>query len=96
MSHLMEEIEARDQIMHDERLSISQKDQAIQKFGKSNGFGQANPKEDILNKQILASFDIAQAQQEEKVKLAEKSAVLVGIETPSKVLENALPVLNFA
>ena len=77
IAHLLEEIQAKDRSIQECRNTVHSRDSSIQKFIKVNGHGQVNPKEEAYAKNILASFDRAQAIQEEKVSLSEKAASLV-------------------
>ncbi len=73
----MEEIHAKDRVVQECRTAVNVRDNSIQKFLKTNGAGQANPKEDVYSKAILSNFDKARAVQDEKVALSEKAALLV-------------------
>ena len=77
IAHLLEEIQAKDRIVQECRSFVASRDNSLQKFLKANGPGQANPKEEIFVKNVMTSFDRAQAVQEEKVALSEKAATLV-------------------
>ena len=80
IAHLLEEIQAKDQIIHDCRHQISTRDSALQKHIKSLGAHVKHPKEDQITKVVLATFDKAQALQEEKVALVQKACFLVCFE----------------
>lgn len=82
ITHLMEEIQAKDRVVQECRTAANARDTSIQKFLKSNGAGQSNPKEEVYSKAILTNFDKAQAIQDEKVALSEKAALLVSLHTP--------------
>ena len=75
--HLLEEIQAKDRVMHECRSQIAGRDTSIQKFLKANGCAQANPKEEAYCKTVLSNFDKAQIVQEEKVGLSDKAATLL-------------------
>lgn len=77
IAHLLEEIQAKDRIVQECRSNINSRDGCLQKFLKANGAGKSNPKEEAYAKSISASFDKAQAVQEEKVALSDKAAHLV-------------------
>ncbi len=79
ITHLMEEIQAKDRVVQDCRTAVNARDSSIQKFLKSNGAGQPNPKEEVYSKAILSNFEKAQAIQDEKVALSEKAALLVSL-----------------
>ena len=61
---------------------VNTREASIQKFLKSNGAGQSNPKEETYIKNVTANFDKAQIVQEEKVGLSEKAATLVSLSVP--------------
>jgi hypothetical protein len=73
----MEEIEAKDKIIAECRHAINQRDMSLQRHVKANGGGTQHAKEDQYNKTVLSNFDKAQALQEEKIILSEKSRSLV-------------------
>lgn len=77
IAHLLEEIQAKDRTVQECRSNINSRDSCLQKFLKVNGAGKLNPKEEAYAKSISASFDKAQAVQEEKVALSDKAAHLV-------------------
>ena len=79
IAHLLEEIEAKDKVTQECRNTIHSKDSSIQKFCKTNGSRQENPKEDLYCKTALSNFDKAQAIQDEKVALSDKARILVNI-----------------
>ena len=82
IAHLLEEIQAKDRVVQECRSVVNSRDTSIQKFLKSNGAGQPNPKEEAYIKNVMANFDKAQIVQEEKVGLSEKAATLVRPHTP--------------
>lgn len=82
IAHLLEEIQAKDRVVQECRNTIVARDGSIQKFLKTNGAGQPNPKEEAYAKNIMASFDKAQTIQEEKIGLSEKAAHLVSFLVP--------------
>ena len=81
IAHLLEEIHAKDQLIAEYRTTINNKDNALQKWVKANGFGCIkHPKEDIWAKQVASAYDRAQALQDEKCALANKCGFLVGLD----------------
>ena len=96
ISHLLEEIQAKDQVIGECRATIAQRDNSLQKFVKANGFGHVkHPKEDLWTKQVASAFEKAQGLQEEKVGLANKAAFLVCL-FHDEVVFQCLPVLASA
>jgi inhibitor of growth protein 3 len=77
ITHLYEEMQAKDQQIQELRVAIQQRDSSIQKFIKLNGSLVENPKESDYSKTVIAKFEKAQILQEEKIGLAEKAAALV-------------------
>ena len=77
MHHLMEEIQAKDQVIHECRSIINTHDKTLQKFIKLNGSLVKNPKEEPYSKIILQNYKKAKAIQQDKIALAEKAAKLV-------------------
>lgn len=78
IQHLLEEIQARDQQLAEHRTVIHNRDLALQKFVKANGFGkEKHPKEEVWVKQVQAEFEKAARLQEEKVSLAARAGFLV-------------------
>ncbi|KAF2748381.1 hypothetical protein M011DRAFT_466786 [Sporormia fimetaria CBS 119925] len=77
ITHLYEEMAAKDQDVHQQRAFALSRDQALQKFVKLNGAQVENPKEAGSAKTILSAFERAQIVQEEKLGLAEKAAMLM-------------------
>ena len=77
ITHLYEEVQAKDNQIQELRSAIQQRDGSIQKFIKLNGSLLQNPKEDPYSKVILANYEKAQILQEEKIGLVEKAASLV-------------------
>jgi inhibitor of growth protein 3 len=78
ITHLYEEMQAKDQKIQELRAAISQRDSSLQKFIKLNGSLVQNPKEEPYSKVILQNYERAQILQEEKIGLSEKAAALVG------------------
>jgi inhibitor of growth protein 3 len=73
----MEEIQAKDKIIQECRVTINSRDNSLQKFIKLNGSLAPNPKEEQYSKTILQSFDRCQALQDEKIQLGEKACILL-------------------
>jgi inhibitor of growth protein 3 len=72
-------MQAKDQQIQELRAGIQQRDGSLQKFIKLNGSLVQNPKEEPYSKIITQNFERAQVLQEEKVGLADKAAILVGL-----------------
>ena len=79
IQHLLEEIQAKDNIIQECRAVILARDNSLQKFIKLNGSNVKNQKEEPYGEVILKNFDRAQALQEEKIALGEKAALLVSV-----------------
>jgi inhibitor of growth protein 3 len=77
ITHLYEEVQAKDQQIQELRSAIQQRDGSIQKFIKLNGSLVENPKEAGYSKTIMANYEKAQILQEEKIGLVDKAAALV-------------------
>ncbi|KAF1916636.1 inhibitor of growth proteins N-terminal histone-binding-domain-containing protein [Ampelomyces quisqualis] len=77
ITHLYEEMQAKDQQISDLRAAIQQRDNSLQKFIKLNGSLVQNPKEEPYSKVILQNYARAQVLQEEKIGLSEKAAALL-------------------
>ncbi|KAL9631719.1 MAG: hypothetical protein Q9164_005732, partial [Protoblastenia rupestris] len=77
IQHLLEEIQAKDRVMQECRSQVAGRDTSIQKFLKTNGCTQVNPKEEVYCKAVVSNFDKAQVIQEEKVSLSDKAATLL-------------------
>ena len=77
MTHLMEEIQAKDKIVQECRAKIHARDSGIQKFIKANGSLLVNPKEEQYTKEVEENFDRALRIQDEKIALAEKAGSLL-------------------
>lgn len=77
ITHLMEEIQAKDKVIQECRSVIVSRDGNLQKFIKMNGSHTPNPKEESYNKAILQHMDRSQALQDEKIILSEKACVLL-------------------
>ncbi|CRG90450.1 Inhibitor of growth protein 3 [Talaromyces islandicus] len=77
ITHLMEEVQAKDKIIQECRTTINSRDSSIQKFIKLNGSLAPNPKEEQYSKTILQNLDRCQALQDEKILLSEKACVLL-------------------
>ncbi|KAL2864932.1 putative PHD finger domain protein [Aspergillus lucknowensis] len=77
ITHLMEEIQAKDKVIQDCRAIINSRDASIQKFIKLNGSLTPNPKEEQYSKLVLQNIDRSQQLQDEKIQLSEKACVLL-------------------
>ena len=79
IAHLLEEIQAKDRTVTEHRSLITARDTSIQKHLKSQNFNCSNPhpKDDAYCKAVATSFDRAQAAQNEKVALSDKTAQLL-------------------
>lgn len=77
ITHLYEEVQAKDQQIHECRSLIAARDNSLQKFVKLNGSLVENPKEAAYSKLILQQYERAQILQEEKIGLVEKAATLM-------------------
>ena len=77
IQHILEEVQARDRILQEHRSKISSHDLSLQKHVKTNGCGQANPKEDASIKAVSGFYDKSQALQDEKVNLSDRAAILL-------------------
>ncbi|KAH7034295.1 inhibitor of growth proteins N-terminal histone-binding-domain-containing protein [Macrophomina phaseolina] len=77
ITHLYEEMQAKEQQIQACNNIIESRDGSLQKFVKLNGSLVKNPKEEPYNKLILQNYDKAQTLQDEKVHLAEKAAQLL-------------------
>lgn len=80
ITHLYEEMQAKEQQIQACNNIIETRDSSLQKFVKLNGSLVKNPKEEPYNKLILQNYEKAQTLQDEKVHLAEKAAQLVRIQ----------------
>lgn len=77
ISHMMEEIEAKDKELQKYQSSISGKDGNIQKHIKLNGVLQAHPKETEYAEQVKKNFELSSDLQKQKVLLSEKACNLL-------------------
>ncbi|KAL1976472.1 hypothetical protein VTN31DRAFT_2754 [Thermomyces dupontii] len=77
ITHLMEEIQAKDKIIQEHRTTINSRDSSLQKFIKLNGSLTPNPKEEQYSKAILQGLDKCRELQDEKIQLSEKACVLL-------------------
>jgi inhibitor of growth protein 3 len=74
---LTEEIQAKDKLIQEARIAISQRENSIHKSIKQNGSLVPHPKEEAYNTFILAQMIRAEALQDEKIALADKACQLV-------------------
>lgn len=72
-----DEIGEKDRQMHECLITISKHDANLQKWTKTNGGHQPNPREGALNKIILENYERAERLQDEKIKLSKDLEVLV-------------------
>jgi uncharacterized membrane protein len=79
ISHLFEEIQAKEMKIQDCRKVIEQRDNSLQKNIKLNGSLVLHPKEAQYAKTILENYDKAQVLQEEKIQLTKRAEILVGV-----------------
>lgn len=77
VTHLYEEVQAKDAQIQELRAAIQQRDNSLQKFIKLNGSLVVNPKEEPYNRVVIQNYERAQILQEEKIGLVEKAAALV-------------------
>lgn len=77
ITHLYEEVQAKDAQIQELRAAIQQRDNSLQKFIKLNGSLVVNPKEEPYNRVVIQNYERAQILQEEKIGLVEKAAALV-------------------
>lgn len=78
IAHLLEEIQAKDQIIQECRQQIMNRDNGLQRHIKQMGAHVKHPKEEQMAKVALAAYDKAQTLQEEKIALVQKACFLVG------------------
>lgn len=77
ITHLLEEVTAKDNEIEVLRSSITSRDKAIQNWVRANGGHVKNPKEEGLAKVILTNYDRIELLQAEKVALSEKAMIIV-------------------
>lgn len=77
ITHLLEEVTAKDNEIEVLRSSITSRDKAIQNWVRANGGHVKNPKEEGLAKVILTNYDRIEILQAEKVALSEKAMIVV-------------------
>ncbi|KAF2875876.1 inhibitor of growth proteins N-terminal histone-binding-domain-containing protein [Massariosphaeria phaeospora] len=77
ITHLYEEVQAKDQQIQDCRSVIAARDSSLQKFIKLNGSLVQNPKEEPYSKVIQQQYERAQVLQEEKIGLVDKASALM-------------------
>jgi inhibitor of growth protein 3 len=73
ISHMMEEIQAKDSEIQKYQSSINSKDANLQKHIKMNGVLQAHPKEAEYSEQVKKNYDLIAALQDQKVTLSERA-----------------------
>ena len=79
ITHLMEEIQAKDMLLQQCKDTINRHDGSLQKFVKLSGGHIKNPKEDSYTQIIRDNYDKAEILQAEKIGLSEKAVILVSI-----------------
>lgn len=79
ITHLMEEIQAKDMLLQQCKETINRHDGNLQKFVKLSGGHIKNPKEEPYTQIIRENYDKAEILQAEKIGLSEKAVVLVRI-----------------
>jgi inhibitor of growth protein 3 len=77
VSHMMEEIQAKEREMQKYQSAISAKDGSLQKHMKLNGSLNAHPKEKEYSEAILKNYDLCQEIQTQKIALSDKACVLL-------------------
>ncbi|KAF2638806.1 hypothetical protein P280DRAFT_481609 [Massarina eburnea CBS 473.64] len=77
ITHLYEEVHAKDRQIQESRAMIAQRDSSLQKFIKLNGPLVQNPQEEKYSKTIEQEYEKAQMLQEQKIGLVEKAAALL-------------------
>lgn len=77
VTHLMEEITAKEQTLQEHLAAVHARDTSLQKFVKSNGSHMPHPREAAYNEAVINNLDRCQALQDEKIVLADKSSVLL-------------------
>ena len=79
IAHLLEEVQAKDEIIEKHRIVIHQRDKELQAFVKKNGGAAKHQKEDQYSEEVKQHYDQAQALQDDKCVLANKAVVLVSL-----------------
>jgi inhibitor of growth protein 3 len=77
ISHMMEEIQAKDKDLQKYVSLINQKDSNIQKHLKGNGVLAPHPKENEYGELVKKNYDLCMTLQDEKIKLSEKACLLL-------------------
>lgn len=77
ISHMMEEIQAKEKEMQHHLLSINAKDAAIQKQIKHSGSMVPHAKEKEFSESILKSYDVVQELQDQKIAMSDKASLLL-------------------
>lgn len=77
VTHLLEEIQAKDHQILAYKDEINKRDQALQKWVRLNGGHVPNPKEDAFTKTIGDCFDKCEILQAEKCGLSEKALIVL-------------------
>lgn len=77
ISHMMEEIQAKEKEMQQHLSSLNAKDAAIQKQIKLQGSMVPHAKEKEFSESILKSYDVVQELQEQKIAMSDKASLLL-------------------
>jgi inhibitor of growth protein 3 len=77
ISHIMEEVQAKDYQMEQYKQEIAKREIQLQKFTRSNGGHVANPKEEAFTKTIRECFDKCEILQEAKCGLVQRAQILL-------------------
>lgn len=83
IQHLLEEVQAKDEIIEQSRREVLKIDQTLQKFVKTKGGHEKHDREGQMVKTAKQHYDKMQALQEDKVALSQKACVLVSEEAGS-------------
>jgi inhibitor of growth protein 3 len=77
ITHMMEEIQAKDKDLQKHLSVVNQKDSNIQKHLKTNGVLAPHPKENEYADLVKKNFDLCLALQDQKIALSEKACMLL-------------------
>lgn len=92
ISHIMEEIQAKDMQIAQFRLEIDKREAQLQKFTRANGGHVRNPKDEAFSKTIRECFDKCEILQEAKCGLAQRAQIL--IDRVTKKLDSGINALT--
>lgn len=79
IQHLLEEVQAKDEVVEKHRLVIHHRDRELQAFVKKTGGAAKHPKDDQYLEEVNEHYGRAQTLQDEKCALTNKAAVLVSV-----------------